>query len=668
MKYSRQAAIANRGTMKLKSTVAILAVAVLTFALFLGCGTSSKDAYESFSLLMNKLAGQGQWSDKGHADKLQSGALIVNGLTVTLPPAPLPEGLKQALAEATGQDLPELEDQPRTMTFATVEIKNIAAKKAMADLVALSDWKGQKGLKLAEAVKLKGVTQQVPMLGDMLETSIEEVNLSSLALAASASDAPDGLPGFLKAVNLGSLKYKNFKMTGLTQLMKMDASVADISVDKVAFDGEQMTVLDAFDPSGLTSISSAMSYEKAAINKAVVTMEAIEEDKANVLLNMTIDSITQSGAKGVGKIEDLLITGLKYDFQVKETAKEADEEAENESQPMPPVSFVLGSLSLKGFDMSSYLSKITPLLLAMTTDPENANEELLKIQTLGDLFVSPFSLKELNLKGMELAAGDLFSVKLAEAGLSGPFTAGQIAPTQKSHIKGLEIVLPEDPKFNSGNTKEAYEFGRQFGMTRFFVDGESEGSYNAETGLLNSKTTRLAVKDLFELSGEAELGGLTKERVEAFNNTPFSMAMMAALMSPDMLLGDLSFNKLNMKLDDKGLTDRILAYTAARASDGESKVSADDMRQLTIMSIKMTLDVRGREVLANPEVLTQALVAFYTKPQSLELKIDAQPPLSFKSVMSMAGDNNKILNSLNISVSANGEKSPVLKFDIDSAD
>lgn len=88
--------------MKVRNTLAFLAISVISAALFLGCGTSSKDAYESFSLMMDKIAGAGQWSAKGHEDKLQGGKLVVNGLTVNLPPVPMPEIFKEAVAGAYG--------------------------------------------------------------------------------------------------------------------------------------------------------------------------------------------------------------------------------------------------------------------------------------------------------------------------------------------------------------------------------------------------------------------------------------------------------------------------------------------------------------------------------------------------------------------------------------
>lgn len=653
--------------MKLKSTLRLMSIAVLAAVVLLGCGTSSKDAYDSFSLLMDKLAGPGQWSDKGHADKLKAGALVINGLTVTLPPAPLPEGLKEALAEASGQEVEDMVDQPRTMTFATVEIKNIADKKAMSELVALSDWRDRKAMKLADSVLFKGVTQQVPFAGDMMETSIEEISLGAMALAAAGPDAPAGLAGFLKAFSTEKLAYKNFKMIGLSPVMKMDASVAEIQANKVAFEGEPYTAMDVFDPSGLTGIMMGMSCQSSTMKNAVMTMEGVndDQDSESLSINIKIDGVSQKGLHGLGKVDEISLDGLKYEFIINNQKPAAADEEEEASEPVPPIVFSLASLKMKGFDLSAYLTKMAPFFKAVATNPDSANSILGQIQTLGDLFASPIGLDEATMSGLEISAGDLFSFKMGEAGLSGPYIAGQLPVVQKSHVKGLEFILPEDPKYNKGQTKQLYEFGQQFGMTRFYVEAEGEGHYDQAKGVLSSRTTRLTIKDLLELSGEVELGGLTKERLDTLNNTSLAMSIMV-LMAPEQILGELSFNKMNMKLEDLGFLDRVLNYAAIRASaeagDEATKVGPEDMRQMAIMSTKMVMDIKGREILANPEVLAQALTDFYTKPQSLEIVVAPNPPLSYKTVMDLGADQTKILDSLNISVSANGQSAPVLKF------
>jgi hypothetical protein len=120
-------------------------------------------------------------------------------------------------------------------------------------------------------------------------------------------------------------------------------------------------------------------------------------------------------------------------------------------------------------------------------------------------------------------------------------------------------------------------------------------------------------------------------------------------------------------VEDKGLTERILNLTAAGITEdngGAVTVDADGLRQILISSMPDELNQKAGEYLANPQALIQALMAFLEKPGSLELKMAATPPVGVKSVMEMGLDVNQILNSMNISISANGQEAPPLKFAI----
>ncbi|MDL2259970.1 hypothetical protein LJB99_03740 [Deltaproteobacteria bacterium OttesenSCG-928-K17] len=639
--------------MKTKASLTLLGAMLLSIAIFIGCGTSSKEAYESFSMIMDKTVGAGKWSAAGHEDQLKDGTLIVKGLTLKLPPVELPPALSALEEDGDDQAPAKVE---RTVNIATVEVKNLASKATVQSVTSLADWRGQKETKLAESLLLKGVSHQVPLGSDVMEMSIEEIQLLNPVLGASGAGAPEGLAGFFKAYRADRLAYKNFKMAGLSNDAKIDLLASEMSADKIAFEGEPYTAFDALDPSGMTGMMMAMSCQNAALKNFSMNMEAIdEEDKAKIVIS--IDSLEQKNSKGMA-IGSLKANGFKFEI----TGTPSDHDAAF----MFPMLISLDSYTMNGLDMSAYFEKMAPVFAAITTDPEEASELLTKVQTLGDLFVSPVSVDDLSMTGFKMSLGEALSIKLAEASAVGPYKAGQIPASQKSSVKGLEIILPSDAKFNTGSTKNMYEFGRQFGMTHFVINGEGVGSYDPKTGLMSNSTTNLSVKDLFSLKGGIEMGGLTKERIDTLNGTPMQMGLFALMMDPAAVMGDISLNSLNIKLDDQGLTERVMAYAAAKAAaEGGTKVELEDMRKITIASVQTIMDTRGKEVLANPEVLSKALVDFYTKPKSLELSLKAEPHLSFKSAMSFGLDQNAILNSLNISISANGEKADALRFDID---
>lgn len=646
--------------MKFKASLAILSAMLMIVALALvGCGTSSKDAYESFSLVMDKLAGPGQWSAAGHEDQLKDGTLIVKGVSLKLPPLEMPPILQEFEDDAEeGEDgAPKAAATvERTVNIAAVEVKNLAPKNTIAAIAALEHWRGQKETKLAASVVLKGVTYQVPMGSDLFEISIGEIKTANPVLGASDASFPEGLPGFVKACRADSLGYKNFKMTGLSSEAKMDAVLAEMLAEKVAFEGEPFSAFDVIDPSGMTGIMMGMSYKSAVAKNFSMEMEALDK---TFKASMSADSLEQKDTKGLA-IGHLKFSGLKF-----EMGGQMDEE-EEDIKAFFPVSLSLGDFTLNGLDMNAYFQKLGPVIVASVNAPDSVADVLGQMQTLGDFFVSPISLKDISMSGFSLQLGEALSIKLAETSASGPYVAGQIPRTQKSSLKGLEVVLPSDPKFATGQTENLYKFGRDFGMTTFVVNAEGDGSYNPETGLLVSRTTSLSVKDLFNLTAEIEMGGLTQARIDTFNNTPLQMALMAFIMAPDSILGDVSLNGLKVKIEDHGFTDRTLALSAAKASAGEGKkIEVEEMRKKTIDSINSIMVVQAGEVLANPEVLQKALVAYYTQPKSLELSLKAEPSLSFKSAIGMEMDKNKILDSLNIRLSANGEEAAPFKFAID---
>ncbi|MDL2270043.1 hypothetical protein LJC41_08800, partial [Desulfosarcina sp. OttesenSCG-928-G17] len=91
-------------------------------------------------------------------------------------------------------------------------------------------------------------------------------------------------------------------------------------------------------------------------------------------------------------------------------------------------------------------------------------------------------------------------------------------------------------------------------------------------------------------------------------------------------------------------------------------VAPEDIRTLMVSSIQKVMEQKGIRFLANPAVLSAALVEFIQNPASLEFNMAADPAFGPKSIMT-AGDNlNSVLNSLNLSVSSNGKMSPPLKF------
>lgn len=643
--------------MKLRTQLALTALAALALLVAACSQTASVDHYPTFAQAMDHLVGPGKWSAQSHSNG-KDNLLTVTGLTIKLPGFPIPADESNQLPELVGSDgtittgpdsRKPVATSEQVVEIATVEIKKPLDKKTLETLLATADWKNQKETKLADSVVLKGVKQKLPMGEDIFEFNIEQASVKAIALNAAGADAPAGKAGFLKALRFDELGYNNFKMSSKSKDAEVMAMVGSALVQGVAFDGEMLPVMESLDPSGLAGVMSAMTAKVVTIKDT--SMDFKDPDGA-VTGKLVVALISEKDVKAMGAFGDLTLEEFKFDL--------IDEEKR-------PSTMSLAKVNMRGFDMSAYMKRLMPLAAAAAANPDRADKLMADLYTLGDIFVSPFSLDEVSMSGLDINIADMITIKMAEGVVTGPYRAGQMPATQKSSLKGLEIILPEDEAkvAEEPRLQELYDFGQKFGMTRFHVEMEGDGNYDAESGKASSRIIRLTIKDLLEISGSGEMGGLTEERLEKLNSTSMTMAGLALMAAPGEIFGDVAIHNLNLKLEDQGLTNRLLAYAALTSSeDSEAKLSADDIRQQILAAVPVLVMLQGREYLANPDVLAQSLTAFFKEPGSLEIKIAAQPPVGVKSAMEMGLDPNAILNSMNISLSANGEEATPLKFAI----
>lgn len=621
--------------------IAALMVAMIAVAAC-SSGPSAKEAYEIFTLAMNKMAGEGNWTAKEHS--MKSGVLVVDGVTVKLPPLGFKIDEKGETTKST---------EPQNLEIAAVELKNPLNKAALEKVLATENWRDQKETKLADNLTFKGLSVKgLPMGLGSSDMFVDEVALASVALGAAGADAPAGKAGFLKALRLGSLSYTNFKFKSVVEIpgeakAESDSVIGLVTIEGVNFDGEPLAGMEALDPSGFFTAMTAMSAKSAMIKDMAMT---INDDK-KVKGTFTIAKIEEKNIKPLGAVGSLVMDGFKFDM----TGLEKNLN----------ISMGLEKMAMNGFDMSGYVRKVMPFVVASVKDPEAASEAMMNTYTLGDMFVSPFSLNDASMSGFEFKIGDLFGIKMAEAKLTGPYKIGEIPLSQKSYAKGVEILLPSSDPGDLEGFKDMYEFTKYFGMNRFEMEIETESTYDPASGVWKNQTSNMTVKDLFDMTGGLEFGGMTAERVEKLKSTPLN-SMMFVMMAPEGVLGDMAFNGLNIKLVDKGLVDRSFKFAAAMDAENPD-VGAEAVNTLKTQAVSMldlVITLGGGQYLENPGELAKSLTAFLNTPGSLEIKLAADPPLSYKAVESMAGDTNKILNSLNVSVSANDVAAPALKFAI----
>jgi hypothetical protein len=571
---------------------------------------------------MDHTYGPGQWSAQGYEES--SGGLTVKSLKVTLPPG-------------------RTEGQPGDLNIDSIFIKKLLPKNRLEEILPLADWRNQPGTALAEAVQLKGLSGRENRPEGDIEIKIEEMDLAGLKLAQSAAGAPAGADGFLKALRLDSLSYKNFHLAVKSQDAEATAAVDSAAFGGLSFGGDAPALpeLAGLETYAFLKYMAALSLKSLKATGLKIDFQG-RAPEAPLQGHLSLASLEETDLQPFKSVGAFKLTGLQSSL--------TDGQGQN-------YSLNLAGFSLKGLDITDYLGKIMAGLAAVRDNPERADDLITGQFTLADLFVSPVSLEETALTGLELDLAGLASVKLAEMKATGPYRTGEIPASAKSWLKGLEINLSGDPQAEKGTPgRDIHDLSQVLGRNAFTLEAETETAYEAKTGQFTTKLNRLATKDLFDLSLSQTWGGLTKDRLEKFKNIPLNALFLAAL-NPGDLLGDASFNAFNLKYIDRGLVDLVFDLKAK-----EEGLTGAQLKQRTMAETEMGLAVVGTLYLKNIGDLSRPLLDFLKSPQSLEIDLKAVPPLNFAAAKELGAAPLAVLDALNITVSANGQAGSPLRF------
>lgn len=631
----------------------------------------TKDAYDIFSMVMNKVSGEGKWSAAGNEVDEKTGVLTVKGLKITLPEID-PEMAEAAAAKAEETETAEAAKEaaeiikkmpPQVVEIETVAIRNGIHKDTLTQVLALTDWKDQKETKLAEEITVKGIkfVAQMPedLKGSSASTTGEEFTAHTILLSASTPQTPAGMAGFLKSLRVGGLAYKNFVSTfSDDEEATVEVRLGSASADTVAFDAEPvLTGLESLDPHGLLPVLSATSAKMAGISDLSMTLNSKKDDTK---FSFVIKNVEEKDIQGTGKIGQLVLNGLDFNLDTKDV----------KAKEVMPFVFKLDKMTMNKVDMTPYLKKYMPVFVMMAHDPEKASEMMMSVQTFADYIVAPYSLDDVSASGFEFSMGKVLSIKMAETVTTGPFKAGEITPKVKFTLKGLEVALPSDPALAADkDLKDLYEFTRDFGMSTFIIDAESDSTYDAAKGIWALNLTKFSVKDLYDTTMNFEMGGMTKEQIDKLKNTPLS-ALYMFMFAPDQIdqvLGDMSIKSLKLNLVDKSLFDRSFKMGLKKnMGPTVDDATVDAAKQMLVAQMPAMINAEGGKYLKNPEAVSKPLAAFVSKPGNIEISIIPNPELSMKTGKASVagGDFNKLLDSLNIIISTNGEKSEALKFNL----
>ncbi len=619
--------------MKSKTPLILLTLIILAaLAFFIVPKFLSGTPYETFSLALNHFAGQGRWTAQSHEFNSINNELIVTGLDLTLPILSTEAVTK---SEIKTQPEAETENKPlnRTVKIASIIIRKSLPKNNLEKLLTEGLWSGQTDLSLAKSIKITGLTYNDPSPGASYDLNFDQINLEEATLTPTASGGSKEATSLLKSLHLAKLGYKNFKISAKKGKAEFESIQSTSEIEGLSFNSDVPAEIVALDSSGIAELL-ASQQAKITISTGFSFKFTNPEEKISGAL--TLASAAIKNFQALHSIGALTLKDLKFNLTNKET---------------PSVSGALADLSLTGLDISDYLKKILPLLATVGLDPKLVPELWSGLHTLASFFTTPFSLDELALTGLEFEADKIFTLKLAEARATGPYRVGTIPLAQKSYLKGLEITIADnnEEKFN-----DFFKFAFKHGQ--FLINAEGDSTYDPKAGILTSRINSFKIKDWLEWSGALKWSGLTPTRLEKLNTVNMD-APYLALMAPDEILGDLALESIDFKIQDNGLTNQILSYLGAQ----NGNLALAESRNKTIGDLK-TLGTAASLYLTNPEDLTNPLITFLEEPQVLKLSLKPIPPLSFKSTQSLENNYTTVLNSLNITISANNQTGSSLKF------
>jgi hypothetical protein len=580
--------------------------------------------YESFSLALDHLFGQDQWSAQSHESS--GDGLTVKGLSAKLP---LTEG------------------SASTLTIESVFVKNLLSSDRMKALTTITKWGSKSDLVLAEALDIKGLRRTIAgPEGEMESLTLEEGNLAGLKLVKAAPEAPAGPAGFLRALRVGGVGYKNLRLALKSPEAEAVASLESGALEDLSFEGDLFPELakvldDKIDPDGLYKEMAGQSFKSLKVAGLKLDFKGLAPE-ARIQGGLSLAGLEKTDVQSFKRVGAFKLN----DFQSRVT--DGDGQVHT---------FNLNGLDLKSLDIAAYLDKIMAGLAKASDDPAAAEDIVMGQFTLADMFISAISLEEASLTGLDLGVPGLFTVKIAELGVTGPLRVGEIPASVKSRLKGLEISLSGDPQAEAGTpSRTLHELSQKMlGRKSWTLDFEADNAYDGQ-GLLTGRLSNLAVKDLFALSISSTFGGLTPARLEKFKTIPLA-ELQQAVMDPDELLGDVSFNALNLKYTDQGLIDFILELQAR-----ESGQTAASLKRTLLAQAGAILPAFGAQYVKDSESVSRIVMDFLKAPQSLEIDLKSAPPLTSAVFQRLAADPAALLDALNITLSGNGEAAPPLKF------
>lgn len=586
--------------------VAILVIGGLIYFFF--SNKASDQARDSFTLLMNKIAGPGNWTVKKVSFGLVSKTIEASDLSIDLKAA------NKALTNP--------------LTIKTVKIKNPLERGPLDELLAAVDWRAQPETRLADSVVLSGIALDVPDQKAVAAFRVQEMIYEGLSLAAAPASNIPGIYGFAKSARIQKITGTGFALN----LAGEDKSLLTASLSKTELTNWRVSP-DAGELGNFYQLFTNLVIDK------------------QLLSNLAINYADSGGRENLKMaIDEHHITGSnKFRYETvgyKNMSMEMNLLPDPDADKPINIAMKLDDMKFVDIDLMPMIDRVFNTV-NLSGSSEEVEAAMSRFSTVADLFTLPYSLGSAEASGFSFSLDSALQVALDKAAYQGPSEARTIPPAQNWSIAGLRVDLPTEE--TEPYLAKALAFGRDFGQSSFVAHSEVATTYDAETGtLIYAGKPVLEVADLAVLNVDFGLTNLTPSLIEALGEIPMIEAENAIFLSEFYLLG---VTKLKIEIADNSLIDKILALYAARNNSDKEVLRA--IASNSVQTMMMFVEDR----LANAAEIGALASEFIKSPGKLVIEVTPSEPFSVTTVYNATSES-EMLNQLNATVTVN-DNSPV---------
>jgi hypothetical protein len=383
------------------------------------------------------------------------------------------------------------------------------------------------------------------------------------------------------------------------------------------------------DPTGQLSVSQGL------LTGLNITVGPPDKETSLALDSLKVVSLNESG-----RSESLELNGFECRFP-----------QGGSGDPMTPADLKLGALAVQALDLSPMVRRLTHLSMSELAEMWLVNTGWSPSQNLSaDLLLNrPFDAIKADFSDLALTFGQGWVLAVRKMAIT-PLTRFSL----KAKLEELSLDLGASPEASPGADPRVASPGRTAWPVLLAEANLAHLSANLELSSVYEPTgqTYVFMVNGFEmpelLRGDLklELSGLDRASLSSLSHLTYSNPVDPLMESG---LHHSEFIGLSVRLEDKGLINRLLSASQPRSDDANTTaVKAQRLADLVEMALTMRLD----ESVENIRELSGLIRTFLADPGQVEITVNPEPHLTPGEVeVMLTRDLPTLLNSLNITLS-----------------